>query len=34
MKIKSRVFILIVLILTINQWFAIEKSSINLEKSL
>lgn len=32
MKIKSRVFILIVLILTINQWFAIEKSSINLEK--
>jgi len=32
MKIKSRVFIIIVLILTINQWFAIEKSSINLEK--
>jgi len=32
MKIKSKVFIIIILILTINQWFAIEKSSINLEK--
>ena len=32
MKLKSKVFIIIVLILTINQWFAIEKSSINLEK--
>jgi len=33
MKLISKVFIIIVLILTINKWFAIEKSSIILESN-